>query len=72
MKFPMDTRVKVDSNAYCDFYIKHCDRVWYIEAFPIGTLDHSRKSIAGVSTLKAAKECVESWKKWVKPKGVFN
>ena len=70
MKFPMDTLVKVDSNAYYDFYIKHCDRVWYVEAFPIGTLDHSRKTMAGFSLLRKATECVNSWKEWLKPRGV--
>jgi hypothetical protein len=50
----------------------HCDREWYVEAFPIGTLDHTHKTMAGFSTLKVAKECVESWKGWLKPKGVIN
>jgi hypothetical protein len=71
-KFPMDKRVKVDSNKHYDFYIMHCDRVWYVEAFPIGTLDHEHKTMAGFSTLKVAKECVESWKGWMKPRGVIN
>ena len=71
-KFPMDKRVKVDSNEHYDFYIMHCGRDWYVEAFPIGTLDHTRKTLAGFSTLKVAKECVESWKGWLKPRGVIN
>jgi hypothetical protein len=71
MKFPKDTRIKVDSNEYYDFYIMHCGRDWYVEAFPIGTLDHTRKTLAGFSTLKVAKECVESWKGWLKPRGII-
>jgi hypothetical protein len=70
-KFPMDKRVKVDSNEYYDFYIMHCGRDWYVEAFPIGTLDHTRKTLAGFSKLKVAKECVESWKGWMKPRGII-
>ena len=69
-KFPINTRIKVDSNEYYDFYIMHCDREWYVEAFPIGTLDYNRKTKAGLSTLKVAKECIESWKGWLKPRGV--
>lgn len=65
-KFPMNTRVKVDENETKDFYIMHCEREWYVEAFPKGTLNHSRKSLAGFNTLKSAKECVESWKSWMK------
>ena len=71
-KFPMDTRVKVDNNDHYDFYIMHCDREWYVEAFPIGTLDHTHKTLAGFSTLKSAKECVESWKGWLKPRRVID
>jgi hypothetical protein len=71
-KFPINTRIKVDSNEHYDFYIMHCGRDWYVEAFPIGTLDHTRKTLAGFSTLKVAKECVESWKGWLKPRGVIN
>ena len=70
MKYPMNTRVKIDSNAYYDFYIMHTEREWYVEAFPIGTLDHSRKTIGDFSTLRVAKECIESWKGWLKPRGV--
>ena len=33
-KFPMNKRVKVDSNEHYDFYIMHCGRDWYVEAFP--------------------------------------
>ena len=65
-KYPLDTRVLVDSNDSKDFYIMHCDRIWYVEAFPKGSLDHSRKTIGGFSTLKVAKECVTSWKGWMK------
>lgn len=65
-KFPMNTRVLVDSNEAKDFYIMHCDREWYVEAFPKGTLDHTRKTIGGFSTKKVALECVESWKGWMK------
>lgn len=65
-KFPMNTRVSVDSNDTKDFYIMHCDREWYVEAFPKGTQDHTRKTIAGFSTKKVALECVESWKGWMK------
>ena len=48
-KFPMNKRVKVDSNEHYDFYIMHCDHEWYVEAFPIGTFDHTRKTLAGFS-----------------------
>lgn len=65
-KYPLDTRVLVDSNDSKDFYIMHCERAWYVEAFPKGTLDHSKKTIGGFSTLKVAKECVISWKGWMK------
>jgi hypothetical protein len=64
MKFPMDKRVKVDSNEKYDFYIMHCGKTWYVEMFPIGTLDHTRKTMGGFSTLKSAKECVGHWKQW--------
>ena len=70
MKYPMNERVLVDSNEYYDFYIMHCECDWYVEAFLTGTLDHTHKTIAGFSRLKFAKECVESWKGWLKPKGV--
>jgi hypothetical protein len=43
-----------------------CDREWYVEAHPKGEINHSRKTLAGFRTLKAAKECVEAWKGWVK------
>lgn len=66
MKFPMNTRVKVDSTDKHDYYIMHCDRVWYVEAFPKNTLDHSHKTMAGFSTKRVALECVESWKGWIK------
>lgn len=66
MKFPINERVKVDSNERYDFYIMKCKLEWYVEAFPCGTLDHSQKTIAGFSTLKVAKECVASWKEWMK------
>lgn len=69
-KFPMNTRVKVDSNAYYDFYIMHCSRDWYVEVFPKGTLDHTRKTMGGFSTLRVARECVASWKDWMKPRGI--
>ena len=72
MKDPMDKRVLVDSNEYYDFYIMHCECDCDVEAFPIGTPDHTRKTIAGFSRLKVAKECVESWKGWLKPRGVIN
>ena len=65
-KFPMNTRVLVGSNNTKDFYIMHCDREWYVEAFPKGTQDHTRKTMAGFSTKKVALECVESWKGWMK------
>jgi hypothetical protein len=65
-KYPLDTRVLVDSNDSKDFYIMHCDRIWYVEAFPKGTLDHSKKTIGGFSTLRVAKECVDLWKGWMK------
>jgi hypothetical protein len=66
MKFPQDKRVKVDSTDLHDYYIKHSGKVWYIEVFPKDTLDHTRKTMGGVSTLKVAKQCVESWKAWMK------
>jgi hypothetical protein len=65
-KYPLDTRVLVDSNDSKDFYIMHCDRIWYVEAFPKGTLDHSKKTIGGFTTLRVAKECVDLWKGWMK------
>ena len=65
-KFPMNTRVLVDHNETRDFYIMKCDREWYVEAHPKGELNHSRKSLAGFKTLKAAKSCVEAWKGWMK------
>lgn len=65
-KFPLNQRVFVDSNATKDFYIMHCEREWYVEAFPKGTLDHTHKTIAGFSRKKVALECVESWKGWMK------
>jgi hypothetical protein len=72
-KFPMNQRVKVDSNEHYDFYILHCGRRdWYVEAFPIGTLDYTHKTLAWFSTLKDCKECVESWKGWMKPRKVIN
>jgi hypothetical protein len=65
-KFPLNTRVLVDSNDTKDFYIMRCGCDWYVEAFPKGTLDHTRKTIGGFSTLRVAKECVASWKGWMK------
>ena len=64
-KFPINERVKVDSNERYDFYIMKCKLKWYVEAFPRGTLDHSRKTIAGFSTLKVAKSAVAGWKEWM-------
>jgi hypothetical protein len=66
MKFPQDKRVQVDTNGYRDFYIMHCGKIWYVEAFPCGTLDHTRKTMGGFSTLKIAKKCVQIWKGWMK------
>lgn len=67
LKFPINERVKVDNNATKDFYIMKCDsRTWYVEAYPIGTRDHTRKTIAGFSSRKSALECVEAWKGWMK------
>ena len=63
MKFPMNIKVYVDSNENYDFYIKHCDRVWYVEAY---RKDNNEKTIGGFSTKKVALECVESWKGWMK------
>lgn len=65
-KFPMNVRVLVDSNKTKDFYITHCDREWYVEAFPKGTLDHTRKTAGGFYTKKVALKCVEAWKGWMK------
>ena len=65
-KFPINERVKVDNNEAYDFYIMKCKLEWYVEAFPCGTLDHTRKSMAGFTTLKVAKSAVESWKEWMK------
>ena len=66
MKFPMNTRVYVDTNGKRDFYVMHCECEWYIEAYPAGTMDCTRKTIAGVSTKRTALECVEAWKGWMK------
>lgn len=66
IKFPINKRVKVDSNENYDFYIMKCTSVWYVEAYPCGILDHSKKTMAGFSTLKVAKECVATWKEWIK------
>lgn len=66
MKFPMNTRVYIDTNNKRDFYIMHCDREWYVEAYPTGTMDYTRKTIAGFRTKRAALECVEAWKGWMK------
>ena len=65
-KFPINERVKVDSNEHYDFYIMKCKLEWYVEAYPCGSRDHSQKTIAGFTTLKVAKECVASWKEWMK------
>ena len=65
-KFPINVRVYVDTNGVRDFYVMKCDREWYIEAYPTGTMDTARKTIGGFSTKKAALECVESWKGWMK------
>ena len=66
MKFPMNTRVYVDTNGKRDFYVMHCDHEWYVEAYPAGTMDCSRKTIGGFRTKRAALECVEAWKGWMK------
>ena len=66
MKFPMNTRVYVDTNGKRDFYIMHCECEWYIEAYPAGTMDCSHKTIGGFRTKRAALECVEAWKGWMK------
>lgn len=65
-KYPLDTRVYVDSNDTKDFYIMHCGRIWYVEAFPKGTLDFTQIVIGGFTTLKVARQCVNSWKGWMK------
>ena len=61
MKFPMNTRVLVKTTEHYDFYIHKTSNCWYIEAFPVGTLDHTKKTLAGQSTLKSAKHTVEVW-----------
>ena len=66
MKFPLNERVYVDTNGKRDFYVMHCDREWYVEAYPASTMDNTRKTIAGFRTKKVALECVESWKGWMK------
>lgn len=63
MKFPLDTRVYVDSNATHDFYVMHCEREWYVEAY---RKDNNKKTIGGFRTKKSALECVASWKGWMK------
>ncbi len=65
-KFPINERVYVDTNGVRDFYVMKCDREWYVEAYPTGTMDNTRKTIGGFSTKKAALECVQSWKGWMK------
>jgi hypothetical protein len=66
-KFPINTRVLVDSTEKHDYYIMKCSsRDWYVEAHPKGEINHSRKTLAGFTTLKAAKECVTAWKGWLK------
>lgn len=66
MKFPLYERVLVDRNDTKDFYIFKCDREWYVEAYPTGSLDPAKKSMAGFDTLRQAKSCVEAWKGWMK------
>ena len=65
-KFPINQRVKVNSNESRDFYIMHCGSIWYVEAFPKGTLDYTHKTMGGFSTKKIAMECVETWMGWMK------
>ena len=66
MKFPINARVYIDTNGVKDFYIMKCgNRDWYVEAYPHGTMDHTRKTIGGFTTKKVAMECVEAWKGWM-------
>lgn len=65
-KFPLNTRILVDTYNNRDYYIIHCSEKWYVEAYPSGSLDYAKKTIAGFSTLKQAKECVTAWKGWMK------
>lgn len=65
-KFPLYKLVLVDSTPTHDFYIKKCDREWYVHAFPAGTQDYDRQTLAGFSTLRVALECIEAWKGWLR------
>ena len=66
MKFPINARVYIDTNGVKDFYIMKCgSRDWYVEAYPHGTMDYTRKTIGGFTTKRAAMECVEAWKGWM-------
>lgn len=66
MKFPINERVYITTNGVKDFYIMKCDsRTWYVEAYPHGTMDYTKKTIGGFTTKKAAMECVEAWKGWM-------
>ena len=66
MKFPINKRVYISTNGVKDFYIMKCgNRDWYVEAYPHGTMDYTRKTIGGFTTKKVALECVEAWSGWM-------
>ena len=64
-KFPINERVLVLTTEKHDFYIMKTSKVWYIEAFPIGTLNHYRKTMGGFTTKKEVLNCLEIWKGWL-------
>lgn len=66
MKFPLNEMVYVDTNGNWDFYIKHCEREWYVKAYPAGTMDVTKRSMAGFDRKRDALKCVEAWKSWMK------
>lgn len=61
MKFPINERVLVKTTSEHDFYIMKTAKIWYVEMFPVGTLDHSKKTVGGLCTLKSAKHTIEMW-----------
>lgn len=61
-KFPHNTRILVDTYNNKDYYIMRCTKEWYVEAYPSGSLDHTKKTMARFSTLEKAKDCVTRWK----------
>ena len=53
------------SNANYDFYIQKTRCAWYTIACKKGTTPEEHKdTLAGFSTMKAAKHCAEVWATW--------